>query len=272
MAELGVQLIAELLLVGAMVGFLAGLLGVGGGMLMVPFMTFMLTERGVDPSLAVKMAIATSGATILFTSVSSLLAHHRHRAVRWSLVLRLAPGIAAGGVLAGAGVLAVLKGQWLALAFAAFNTVIGWRMWFSRPVKAERLLPGTPGLLGTGATIGFISALVGAGGAFMSVPFMTRCSVPMREAVGTSAAIGLPIALASTTGYVLGGWSQPAALPGAFGWLYLPGVLIVALASVALAPLGARTAHRLPVATLRRTFACALFCIAGYMGWTALRG
>jgi len=270
--ELAPLFIVELLLLGAAVGFMAGLLGIGGGMMMVPVLTLLLMQRDVESGLAVKMAIASSGASILFTSVSSLLAHHRHGAVRWPLVAAFAPGIAIGGVIAGAGVLAAVRGQWLAIAFAGFNAVMAWRMWRGSGATAARRLPGTAGLVGVGTGIGFLSALVGAGGAFLSVPFMTRCSVPMREAVGTAAALGFPIALASSIGYVLGGWSLPPVLPGAFGYLYLPAIGIVAAASVLLAPLGARTAHRIPVARLRRAFGLLLGALALYMAWQAFKG
>lgn len=270
--DFGALLVAELLVLGAAVGFLAGLLGIGGGMLMVPFMTFLLSQRGVDASLAVKMAIATSGATILFTSVSSLAAHHRLGAVRWPLVLRLTPGIAAGGLLAGAGALALLEGQVLALVFAVFNVVLAVRMLRATDIPSGRALPGAPGLFGAGAGIGFLSGLLGAGGAFLSVPFMVRGGVPLRHAVGTSAALGFPIALAATTGYVIGGWNLPPALPGAFGFLFLPGVAIVALASVLVAPWGARAAQRMPAQHLRRIFALLLLALSGYMTWKAYTG
>jgi uncharacterized membrane protein YfcA len=268
--DLGAVLIAELLLLGAVVGFLAGLLGIGGGMMLVPFMTFLLAQRGVEASLAVKMAIATSGATILFTSLSSLSAHHRHGMVRWPLVARLAPGIVIGGLAAGAGAVAMLKGQALALVFAGFNVVIAVRMIRGGDTQAKRPLPGRRGLFGAGAGIGFVSGLLGAGGAFLSVPFMTWCSVPLREAVGTSAALGFPIAVAATTGYVIGGWNLPVDLPGSFGYLYLPGIVTVSLASVILAPVGARVAQRTPVRRLRRLFGMLLFTLAGYMAWKAL--
>lgn len=267
--DIGLTLVAELLALGVAVGFLAGLLGIGGGMMLVPFMTFLLGQRGVDAGMAVKMAIATSGATILFTSLSSLTAHHRHGAVRWPLVMRFAPGILLGGLAAGAGVLALVKGRWLALVFALCNFVISWRMMRGARTEAARALPGTTALVGAGAGIGFISGLLGAGGAFLSVPFMTWCGVPLRHAVGTSAALGFPIALAATLGYLVGGWTLPPALPGAFGFLYLPGVFVVALASVASAPLGARAAHRMPVQQLRSLFALLLMILAGYMGWKA---
>lgn len=272
MIDFGALIVVELLALGAVVGFMAGLLGIGGGMMMVPVMTLLLMQRGVEPGLAVKMAIATSGASILFTSLSSLWAHHRHGAVRWPLVAAIAPGILVGGIVAGAGVLASLRGQWLALAFAGFNAVMAWRLWRGGSTAARRGLPGRPGLAGAGAVIGFISALVGAGGAFLSVPFMTRCSVPMREAVGTSAALGFPVALASSIGYVLGGWSLPAATAGAFGYLYLPGIAIVAVTSMLTAPLGARAAHRMPVARLRRIFGLMLGALAAYMAVQAFKG
>ena len=120
-------------------------------------------------------------------------------------------------------------------------------------------------LLALGAVGGFLSGLVGAGGAFLSVPFMSRCNVPIHNAVATSAALGFPIAVANTAGYVVAGWDLPAALPGAFGYLYLPALLIIAAASVLLAPLGARAAHALPVRQVQRLFALLLYALAAYM-------
>jgi uncharacterized protein len=259
---LGPALVAELLALGVSAGFLAGLLGIGGGMLMVPFLTLILSARGVDPALAVKMAVATSMATILFTSLSSLRAHHGHGAVRWPLVRGLAPGIVLGGLVGGGGVFAVLKGEGLALLFAGFVGFSALQMLRGRKPSPQRQMPGLPGQTAVGGTIGLVSGLVGAGGAFMSVPFMVWCNVPLRHAVGTSAALGFPIALAATAGYIIAGWSLPAALPGAAGYLYLPALGIIALASVALAPLGARTAHRIDVAALRRIFALLLLGLA----------
>lgn len=256
---------AELLLLGGVVGFLAGLLGVGGGMMMVPVMTWLLAVRGVEPGLAVKMAIATSMATILFTSLSSVRAHHRLGAVRWDIARAMAPGIVVGGLLAGAGVFAVVKGQGLALFFAAF---IGWtalNMLRDRKPRPSRQMPGAAGTAAVGAGIGFASGLVGAGGAFLSVPFMTWCNVPPRHAVGTSSALGFPIAAASTAGYVLAGWSLPPAVPGALGYLYLPALAVVSLASMSLAPWGARVAQRLNVALLKRLFALLLLALAASM-------
>jgi len=265
-------LIAELLLLGTFTGFLAGLLGIGGGMLMVPFMTFLLSQRGVDASLSVKMAIATSMATILFTSLSSVRAHHRRGAVRWDLVRGLAPGIVIGGLAAGAGAFALLKGQWLALVFALFVGFSATQMLLDRKPRPSRQMPGPAGQAAAGGGIGFLSGLVGAGGGFVSVPFMTWCNVPIHNAVATSAALGFPIALAATAGYVIGGWSLPPALPGAFGFLYLPALVLIAMASVLMAPVGARAAHAMNVRQLKRVFALLLYALAAYMLWKALRG
>ena len=219
-------LILELLVLGCFTGFLAGLLGIGGGMLMVPFMTLILSALGVPATLSVKMAIATSMATILFTSMSSVRAHHRRGAVRWDLVRTLAPGIVAGGLVSGAGAFALLKGTTLALVFALFVSFSATQLLLNKKAHASRQMPGPAGRFGAGGAIGFISGLVGAGGGFVSVPFMTWCNVPMHQAVATSAALGFPIALANTVGYVIGGRSLQVPLPGSVGYLWLPALAI----------------------------------------------
>lgn len=264
--------LAELLVLGLCSGFLAGLLGIGGGMLMVPFLTWMISQRGVSADMAVKMAIATSMATIMFTSISSVRAHHKRGAVRWDLVRGLAPGILIGGLTAGAGIFALLKGSWLALFFAAFVGFSAFQMLLDKKPKPSRQMPGTAGQLGAGAGIGLLSGMVGAGGGFVSVPFMTWCNIPMHNAVATSAALGFPIALANTVGYIVGGWSLPPALPGTLGYLFLPALAVIAVASVSMAPLGARAAHAMNVRQLKRAFALLLFALAAYMLYKGLRG
>ncbi|MBI5257392.1 MAG: sulfite exporter TauE/SafE family protein [Burkholderiales bacterium] len=263
-------LVGGLLLLGAVAGFLAGMLGIGGGMMMVPFLTYMLTQHGIEPGLAVKMAIATSMATILFTSLSSVRAHHQRGAVQWPIVRHLAPGIVLGGLAAGGGVFALVKGQALALSFALFVGFSATKMLVGQKASADRQLPGPWGLAAVGSGIGFVSGLVGAGGAFISVPFMTRCNVPIHQAVASSAALGLPIALANTVGYVLSGWHVSAAMPGSLGYLVLPALGIIAVASVTMAPLGARAAHAMDTRQLKRVFALLLYSLAGYMVWRAL--
>lgn len=263
--SLSLWVVAQLLAIGTIAGFLAGLLGVGGGMMMVPFLTFIVSSHGVEGGLAVKIAIASSMATIMFTSLASVRAHHARGAVRWDLVRSFAPGIAAGGLLGGAAVFAVFRGQALALCFAVFIGYTALQMLRDRSPAPHRQLPGAAAQAAVGAGIGLVSGLLGAGGAFMSVPFMTWCNVPVRHAVGTSAALGFPIAVANTAGYVVAGWTLAPALPGALGYLYLPAIALIAAASMVFAPLGAAIAHRTDVRQLRRLFALLLLALAGTM-------
>lgn len=264
------MLVLELAVLGLATGFLAGLLGIGGGMLMVPFITIILSGRGLAPDLAVKMAIATSMATILFTSISSVRAHQKRGAVRWDLVRSLAPGIVLGGAVASLGVFAVLKGSWLALFFAVFVSFSATQMFLDRKPAAARQVPGSGGLLAAGGVIGFLSGLVGAGGGFVSVPFMTWCNVAIHNAVATSAALGFPIALANVVGYVISGQGVQNLPPGSVGYLWLPALVVIATCSVTTAPLGARVAHRLPVKQLKRAFATILYGLAAYMLYKGL--
>jgi uncharacterized membrane protein YfcA len=172
-----------------------------------------------------------------------------------------------GGLLSGAGLFAILKGQGLALFFALFVGFSATQMLLDRKPKPSRQMPGLGQGPGGQPASAVLSGLVGAGGAFLSVPFMTWCNVPLRQAVGTSAALGFPIALANTAGYVVAGWAMAPALPGAIGYLYLPALLIAAAASMAMAPVGARVAHRTDVARLKRVFALLLFGLAAYMAY-----
>ena len=270
MAFLDPILALQLVLLGCGAGFLAGLLGVGGGMIMVPFLTMIFSHRGVAPGPALKMAIATSMATIMFTSLSSVRAHHRRGAVRWDLVRRLAPGLVGGGLLAGAGAFAVIKGPVLALLFSAFVGFAAIQMLRNRKPLPGRQMPGLAGATAVGGVIGFFSGLVGAGGAFISVPFMTWCNVLIHQAVATSAALGFPIAVANTIGYVIAGWNLPTQLPGSVGYLMLPALFAIAAGSMLTAPLGARVAHGLDIAQFKRVFALLLFGLAGYMAWHGL--
>lgn len=267
---LGAQLVVELLVLGCFTGFLAGLLGIGGGMLMVPFMTFLLSRQGMPAEHVVKMAIATSLATICFTSIASVRAHHQRGAVLWPVARLLAPGIVVGSLL-GAQLAKALPSTALALLFALFVGFSATQMLIDRKPKPTRQLPGTGGMLGAGAVIGLFSALVGAGGAFVSVPFMTWCNVKIHNAVATSAALGFPIAVAGTVGYAFAGWSLHDMPPGTLGYLYLPALLTISLASVVTAPFGARTAHRMDMRKLKRVFAVLLFGLAAYMVVKATR-
>jgi len=263
-------LVLELAALGIATGFLAGLLGIGGGMVMVPFITLIMGARGVAPDLAVKMAIATSMATIIFTSISSVRAHHKRGAVRWDIVKRLAPGIVAGSLVASAGVFALLKGAWLAFFFAAFVGFSATQMFLDKKPKPTRQMPGTGGQLAAGGVIGFLSGLLGAGGGFISVPFMAWCNVAMHNAVATSAALGFPIAVANVAGYVASGQGLPDLPPGSFGYIWVPALVVIAACSVFTAPLGAKAAHALPVKPLKKVFGSMLYLLAGYMAWQGI--
>lgn len=265
-------LILELALLGLGTGFLAGLLGIGGGMIMVPFITLIMGQRGVAPDLAVKIAIATSMATIVFTSISSVRAHHKRGAVRWRLVGGLAPGIVAGSLVGSLGVFALLKGSALAIVFALFVGFSATQMFLDRKPAPTRQMPGTAGQFAAGGGIGFLSGLVGAGGGFISVPFMTWCNVPIHNAVATSAALGFPIAVANVAGYVIGGAGVAGLPAGSAGYIWLPALVLIASCSVFTAPLGAKAAHSLPVAKLKRVFASVLYLLAAYMLYKGLAG
>ena len=256
-------LVLELALLGLATGFLAGLLGIGGGMLMVPFLSIILTSKGFPAELVVKMAVATSLATICFTSMSSVRAHHKRGAVLWPVALSLSPGILIGSLL-GAQLAVALPVKVLSVLFAVFVAFSATQMFLNRKPKPARVLPQPLGMFGVGGLIGAVSAMVGAGGAFISVPFMTWSNVRIHHAVATSAALGFPIALAGTLGYIWAGWNLPQMPPGAAGYIYLPGLIVISIASMLMAPWGARTAHRIDIAPLKKVFASFLYLIAAY--------
>ena len=258
-------LIAELVLLGLCSGFLAGLLGIGGGMVMVPFITAIFSHRGVSVDLSIKMAIATSMSTIIFTSISSVRAHHKRGAVRWDIVRGLAPGIVLGALVASMGIFSVLNGTALAWVFAGFVGFSAFQMLKDKKPKPSRTMPGTGGQIAAGGLIGMLSGLVGAGGGFISVPFMTWCNVAIHNAVATSAALGFPIALANVAGYIVSGQNVQNLPDYSFGYLWLPALVVIAVCSVTMAPVGAATAHKLPVKQLKRVFATILYVLAAYM-------
>lgn len=235
-------------------------------MVMVPLLTMVFYAMGVSDALIVHMALATALATIMFTSLSSMRAHHKAGAVQWHLVWMLVPGIFVGGQI-GAKVVALLPGRVLAGMFAVFVGWTAWKMMSSARKSAEageERLPGRLGLAGAGVVIGILSALFGAGGGFITVPYLSGRGLAFPKAIATSAACGFPIALSGTLGYMLIGWWQ--GLPGG-AFAYVDWVVLFSIVpmSMLFAPLGARAAHGLPVAKLKRLFAMLLFCLAGYM-------
>jgi uncharacterized membrane protein YfcA len=264
------SLFGALLVLGGAVGFLAGLLGIGGGMTMVPLLTIVFTRQGFAPEHIVHMAVATATATILFTSVASMREHQRHHAILWPVVAALAPGIIVGS-LVGPQVVGGMSTAVLSAFYGVFVAAAATNTLLDRKPKPTRELPGRGGLFAVGGGIGLVSSMVGAGGAFLSVPFMTACNIGIRNCVATSAALGLPIAVAGTIGFVVAGLGQHELPPHTIGYVYLPALLAIVAASVISAPMGARAAHRWPVTKLKRAFAILLYVLASYMLWRAWR-
>ena len=226
------------------------------------------TAEGFPPGLVVHMAIATSLATIMFTSLSSVRAHHRHGAVQWRIVALLAPGIVLGSLL-GPWIGKQMNTTTLSLLFALFVAFSAAQMLRHTKPAAGRELPASAAMFAAGGVIGTLAGLVGAGGGFISVPFMTWCNVRIHQAVATSAALGFPIALAGTLSNIYVGWPEPGLPPYSLGFVYVPALAVIVAASMVMAPLGARMAHRMDVAGLKRIFAVVLFALAGYMFYHA---
>lgn len=253
--------------IGAAVGFMAGMLGIGGGMIMVPMLVFVFTAKGFPPEHLMHLAIATSMSTVLFTSLSSVRAHHRHGGVDWPVVRAMAPGILAGSFAASL-IAGLIPTRPLAMFFTGFIFYAATQMFFEMKPRRTRAMPGPGGLFAAGATIGALSSLVAAGGAFLSIPFLAWCNLPLRRAIGTAAAIGFPIALAGSAGYALNGLRISGLPPNSFGYIHVPALMLVAVPSMLAAPWGARLAHSMPVAKLRVVFALMLYALAARMLWT----
>ena len=253
--------LAVYLAIGAAVGFLAGLLGIGGGMVTVPVLVFVFTAKSFSSEHLMHLSLATAMATIPFTSASSVRAHHAHGGVDWAVVLGMLPGLAVGALL-GALVAGAVPSRPLAIFFTAFIFYAAINMFLNVRPKASRQLPGRVGLGVVGAVISFLASFLAAGAAFMTIPFMTWCNVPLKRAIGTAAALGFPLALASSAGYVYAGWRAPGLPAGTIGFVYLPALVPVVAASMLTAPFGARVSHWLPVRRLRVVFGLLLLVLA----------
>jgi uncharacterized membrane protein YfcA len=248
------------LALGALAGLLAGLFGVGGGLIIVPALIWAFHGQGFSSDIVTHLAIGTSLATIVITALSSIRAHHQRAAVDWPIVLRMAPGIALGSVL-GAVTGVSLSGPQLQLALSLFMLSIALHMATGYLVKSGRALPGTVGLSAVGAVIGWASALFGIGGGSLSVPFLCWCNVRMQRAVAVSAACGLPIALVGSLSYMVEGQGVAALPPASTGFVYWPAFVGIVLTSSVFAGWGAVLAHRLPAVMLKRLFALFLLLI-----------
>lgn len=247
--------LAGYVLLGGIAGLLAGLLGIGGGLVMVPGLLWLFVLGGVESTALTQLAVGTSLAVIVFTAAVSTAAHHRHRAVQWPVVARLAPGLVLGAVL-GATLADRLDSLALRRVFALFELLVALQLLLDLRPSPARALPAGPALAGAGGLIGLVSALVGIGGGTLTTPFLLWCRLGLRRAIATSAACGLPIALAGAASY--GVMGEEGMLAWRSGHVYWPAVLALAPASMAAAPLGARLTHILPLPWLRRGFALLL--------------
>ncbi len=250
--------------IGGIAGILAGLLGVGGGLVIVPMLVYVFELFDIPHEMIMHLALATSMASIIFTSVSSFMAHHRRGAVQWDVVKKIVVGILTGTFL-GSYFASSLSSNFLKIFFVIFVYFVAIQLLLNKKPKGGRDLPGPAGMFVVGNIIGAMSSFVGIGGGTLSVPFMLWCNVRVHNAIGTSAAIGLPIAVAGTVGYIVGGWKLAALPPYSVGFVYLPALFGIAVTSVFIAPFGVRLAHSLPVDKLKRIFALLLLVVATKM-------
>ena len=247
-------------LTGAAAGVLAGLFGVGGGLIMVPALAWVLPGRGVPEGLVMQVAIGTSLAVIGVTSLSSTRAHHRRGAVRWDVLKTFAPGLAAGA-LAGAFIAHGLKGRTLEIIVGTGALLVAVQMLRAAPVAPSQSTAPAPAafeLVAVGSVIGVLSALVGIGGGSLSVPYLAARRLPMVQAVGSAAAGGIPIAWGGALGFAVSGADVAGLPPAQLGYISLAAFAGLAGFSVLTAPWGARLAHRLPAARLKQGFALLL--------------
>ncbi|PIE61711.1 MAG: hypothetical protein CSA29_01925 [Desulfobacterales bacterium] len=261
--------VALYLLVGAVAGILAGLLGIGGGLVIVPMLTFVFTSQGIAHEVILHMALGTSLASILFTSLSSMRSHHQHGAVVWPVVFRITPGILVG-TFVGTWIAAMLSTNFLKGFFGVFLYYVGTQMLMGIKPKPTREIPGTPGMFAAGNIIGVFSSLVGIGGGTLSVPFLVWCNTKIHKAIGTSSAIGFPIAIAGTLGYLVNGLGVEGLPDMSVGFINIGALAGIVAASIFTAPLGAKLAHSLPINTLKKVFAVLLYLMGTRMLFSGL--
>ena len=256
---------AAYLALGAFVGFFAGLFGIGGGLVLVPVLSILFEAQHLTTQSNLHLlALGTSMAAIILSAVSSTRIHRNHGAVNVGIVRTFTPGLLLGTAL-GALFASHVSPVYLTVFFALFVYFAALQMLLDIKPKAMRQLPGRIGMTLAGAGIGAISSLVSIGGGTISIPFMLRHNIPLQQAIGTSAALGLPIAIGGTLGYIATGLLLGNLPPYTLGYIYLPALFWIALASIITAPLGAKATHRLPLKLLRRSFAVLLLVLATRM-------
>lgn len=253
------------LLIGAIAGFTAGLFGVGGGLIIVPILYVLFTHLNYDPSVIMHLALGTSLATIIVTSISSVSAHHKRGAVMWRVFRNLAPGLALGSFL-GAGIAGYLSGQGLQLLIGIFAIWVAYGMFkgAKKPLQTAQKLPANGLQLLAGGGIGIASAIFGIGGGSLTVPYLVRHGIVIQKAVATSAAAGLPIAVAGALGFMWFGSKTTVDMPHSIGYVHIYAFLGISVMSFITAKLGAKVAHNLSPENLKKCFACLLTTVGLY--------
>ncbi|GLS91417.1 UPF0721 transmembrane protein [Psychromonas marina] len=258
---LDIEMVLSLLLLGSFVGVVAGLLGVGGGGIMVPVLTTLFVSQGVPTEQVVHLALGTSMAAIIFTSFSSMKSHHARGSVAWDIVKGITAGVIIGTFFA-TFIASQINSLYLALFFSCFMAFVSVQMFISKKPQANKQISGKKEVFFVGSGIGAVSALVSIGGGSLTVPYLVSRNIDIKKAVGTSAAIGLPISIAGSVGYLVNGWSSSSVDNYTLGFIYLPAVFLIAVSSYLTAPYGAKLAHRLPVQTLKKIFSLLLITLS----------
>ena len=261
---MAIEWVLAFISLGVFAGFMAGLLGIGGGGIMVPLLTSIFLAQGIDPQNVVHLALGTSMATIVTTSFSSMRAHHANGGVLWPIVKKMTPGVLVGTFLA-TFIAAQIPSLYLAIFFAIFMAYVSIQMFINKKPSASHRTASSVEFAAVGGGIGAVSALVSIGGGSLTVPYLTWRNIDIKKAIGTSAAMGLPISLAGACGYLLNTDAGVASIPHTIGFVYVPAVLIMSLFSYFTAPIGARLAHRLPVAILKKVFGVLLMLLSAKM-------
>lgn len=253
------------LIIGAFAGFAAGLFGVGGGTIIVPLLYIVFSQMGYDPDVVMHLALGTSLATIIVTSISSFMAHQKKDGIIWSVFRNLAPGMALGCFF-GAGIAGWLSGLHLQMIVGVFLLWVAYTMFMGskKVVDKTKTLPSTSAQIGAGAGIGIASAIFGIGGGSITVPYLTHYGVMMQKAVGTSAACGLPIAIAGALGFMLFGMNAQVNVPNTIGYIHVYAFLGISIMSFFTAKFGAKAAHALSPAMLKKCFAVLLLCVGSF--------
>jgi hypothetical protein len=242
------------LMIGSIAGLISGLFGLGGGAIIVPLLIFSFIARGMPDQIITHLAIGTSLSTIIFTALSSIYTHHQKQAIRWDIVRTLVPGILLGGLIGGLFAIS-LDGILLQLLFGGFLILAALQLLLYTPTVGVRSLPNTLGMSASGSFIGSVSAVFGIGGGTLTVPLLSFFGVKIHQAVGTAAACGLPIALAATLAYASSSVDGIAMPEASLGFVFLPALLGIIVASLPCARLGALLAHKVDAQKLRKAFA-----------------